>query len=145
MKLKDVLTLGEESVVVLDRLTDELLDVMVNGKAIAKGEIVAQGNRFGLRIDQALAGTSSPSMPALGDGGALISWYILKLLILLPLIGFVAWGCLKLARKLQDRATATNGPKSVRVIETTMLSPTLKLAVIEFHEREIWSRPRAAA
>ena len=50
MKLKDVLSLTEESVVTLDRLTDELLDVMVNGKPIAKGEIVAQGNRFALRI-----------------------------------------------------------------------------------------------
>lgn len=50
MKLKDVMALSEDSVVTLDRLTDELLDVMVNGKAIAKGEIVAQGNRFGLRI-----------------------------------------------------------------------------------------------
>ena len=64
MKLKDVLSLGEESVVVLDRLTDELLDVMVNGKTIAKGEIVAQGNRFGLRIVE-LAGASAPA-PALG-------------------------------------------------------------------------------
>lgn len=50
MKLKDVLALGEDSVVTLDRLTDELLDVMVNGKLIAKGEVVAQGDRFGLRI-----------------------------------------------------------------------------------------------
>ena len=50
MKLKDVLALSEESVVTLDRLTDELLDVTVNGKAIAKGEIIAQGNRFALRI-----------------------------------------------------------------------------------------------
>lgn len=50
MKLKDVLALGEESVVMLDRLTDELLDVHVNGKAIARGEIVAQGGRFALRI-----------------------------------------------------------------------------------------------
>lgn len=50
MKLKDVLALGEDSVVMLDRLTDELLDVMVNGKLIARGEIVAEGNRFGLRI-----------------------------------------------------------------------------------------------
>jgi flagellar motor switch protein FliN/FliY len=60
MKLKDVLALSEESVVVLDRLTDELLDVMVNGKAIAKGEIVAQGNRFGLRIVE-LAGAPAPN------------------------------------------------------------------------------------
>ena len=29
------------------------------------------------------------------------------------------------------------GGKAVRVVETTMLSPTLKLAVIEFHGREI--------
>ena len=65
MKLKDVLSLGEESVVVLDRLTDELLDVMVNGKAIAKGEIVAQGNRFGLRIVE-LLGSSQPALPG-GD------------------------------------------------------------------------------
>jgi flagellar motor switch protein FliN/FliY len=50
MKLKDVLALTGESVVTLDRLTDELLDVMVNGKLIARGEVVAQGERFGLRI-----------------------------------------------------------------------------------------------
>ena len=61
MKLKDVLSLGEESVVVLDRLTDELLDVMVNGKAIAKGEIVAQGNRFGLRIVEMAGGSTAPA------------------------------------------------------------------------------------
>lgn len=50
MKLKDVLALGEDSVVMLDRLADELLDVLVNGKLIARGEIITQGNRFGLKI-----------------------------------------------------------------------------------------------
>ena len=65
-------------------------------------------------------------------------WYILKLLILLPLIGLAAWGCLTLARKLQEKAgIGGGGAKSVRIGETTMLSPTLKLAVIEFHGREI--------
>lgn len=62
MKLKDVLGLGEDSVVMLDRLTDELLDVLVNGKIIAKGEIVAQGNRFGLRIVELADGRG------IGDG-----------------------------------------------------------------------------
>lgn len=67
-----------------------------------------------------------------------MGWYILKLVILLPLIAGLAWGCLRLAQKLQERAGGTaTGQKSVRVIETTMLSPTLKLAVIEFHGREI--------
>lgn len=64
-------------------------------------------------------------------------WYILKLIILLPLIGLAAWGCLKLAQKLQERAGVGTGTKTVRIVETTMLSPTLKLAVIEFHGREI--------
>ena len=58
MKLKDVLSLGEESVVMLERLTDELLDVMVNGKLIARGEIVAENNRFGLRIVELAGGPS---------------------------------------------------------------------------------------
>ncbi len=57
MKLKDVLALGEESVIMLDRLTDELLDVMVNGKLIARGEIVAENNRFGLRIVELVGGS----------------------------------------------------------------------------------------
>ncbi|MEY4721968.1 MAG: hypothetical protein RIQ46_1693 [Pseudomonadota bacterium] len=63
-------------------------------------------------------------------------WYVLKLIVLLPLIGLLAWGCLRFAQKMQAR-TQGNAAKSVRVIETTMLSPTLKLAVIEFHGREI--------
>ncbi|WP_156842481.1 flagellar motor switch protein FliN [Novosphingobium aquimarinum] len=54
MRLKDVLSLGEESIVVLDKLTDELLDVLVNGKPVARGEVVAQNGRFGLRIVEML-------------------------------------------------------------------------------------------
>lgn len=60
MKLKDVLALGEESVVMLDRLTDDLLDVLVNGKLIARGEIVAEGNRFGLRIVELVGVDAAP-------------------------------------------------------------------------------------
>lgn len=56
MKLKDVLALGEDSVVPLDRLTDELLDVMVNGRPIAKAEVLAQDGRFALRIVELIQG-----------------------------------------------------------------------------------------
>ena len=66
MKLREVLSLGEDSVVMLDRLTDELLDIMVNGKVIAKGEIVAQQGRFGLRIVE-MAGVADGVRP--GKGG----------------------------------------------------------------------------
>ena len=65
-------------------------------------------------------------------------WYLLKLLVLLPLIAALAWASLKLAQRMQAKfGGAPGAAKSVRIIETTMLSPTLKLAVIEFHGREI--------
>ena len=64
-------------------------------------------------------------------------WYVLKLIVLLPLIAAMIWGCLKLARKMQERVGLNTAGKSVRIVETAMLSPTLKLAVIEFHGREI--------
>ena len=65
-------------------------------------------------------------------------WYVVKLLVLLPLIAGLAWGTLRLAHKMQGKlGTAPGAARSVRVIETVMLSPTLKLAVIEFHGREI--------
>lgn len=62
MKLKDVLGLGTDSVVVLDRMTDELLDVMVNGTLIARGEVITQGDRFGLRIVE-LVGQEETTAP----------------------------------------------------------------------------------
>ena len=65
-------------------------------------------------------------------------WYVLKLIILLPLIGLMIWGSVKLAQRMQGRFGAPpGGTKAVRIVETTMLSPTMRLAVIEFHGREI--------
>ena len=64
-------------------------------------------------------------------------WYIIKLLVLLPLIGGLIWGSLRLTQKLQQKVGGANGTRSVRVIETVMLSPGQKLAVIEFRGREI--------
>ena len=63
MKLRDVLALGEDSVVMLNRLTDELLDVLVNGTLIARGEIVAENGRFGLKIVE-LANAPAPAPEA---------------------------------------------------------------------------------
>ncbi|MGO4165962.1 flagellar protein FliO/FliZ [Novosphingobium sp. PhB57] len=64
-------------------------------------------------------------------------WYLAKLVVLLPLIGLLAWGCLILARKMQERAGLNAGSRSLRIVETLMLSPTQRLAVIAFHDREI--------
>ena len=65
-------------------------------------------------------------------------WYLFKLVVLLPVIAGLIWGSLKLMQKMQAKmGVAPGSTKAVRVVETTMLSPTLKLAVIEFHGREI--------
>lgn len=64
-------------------------------------------------------------------------WYLAKLIVLLPLIAGMIWGSLRLARRLEGRLTGGDGSSHLRVIETRMLSPTLRLAVIAFHDREI--------
>ncbi len=64
-------------------------------------------------------------------------WYIAKLVVLLPLIGLLAWGSLRLAKRLEGRLAQPEGTAGLRIIETRMLSPTVRLAVIAFHDREI--------
>ncbi len=64
-------------------------------------------------------------------------WYIVKLVVLLPLIGGMIWGSVRLSRAMQQKLGAPQGGRSVRVVETMMLSPTIKLAVLEFHGKEI--------
>lgn len=66
MPLKEVLALAPESVVALDRLTDELLDVMVNGTSVAKAEVVTQENRFALKIVE-LVGEPQQSAAVAGE------------------------------------------------------------------------------
>ena len=53
--IKEILTLGVGSVVELDRLTDEPLDIFVNSKLIAQGEVVVINENFGIRITSILS------------------------------------------------------------------------------------------
>ncbi len=52
MLVKEVLQLGEGSVVELDKLAGEPVDILVNGKLIAKGEVVVIEENFGVRITE---------------------------------------------------------------------------------------------
>ncbi|WP_313468938.1 flagellar motor switch phosphatase FliY [Carnobacterium sp.] len=53
--IKDILALGTGSVVELDKMTDEPLQVYVNGKLIAEGEVVVINESFGIRITNILS------------------------------------------------------------------------------------------
>ena len=70
LKLKDVLALRPDSVLPLDRLTDELLDIHVNGQPIGKAEVVTEGNRFAIRIVTLAEGEGSGDAP-LGSAAGL--------------------------------------------------------------------------
>lgn len=50
LKLSQVMDLAEGSVVELDRQADELLDIMVNGTLVARGEVVTVNGRYGIRV-----------------------------------------------------------------------------------------------
>lgn len=50
LSLRELLALGEASVIELDRQAGELLDVLVNGTLIGRGEVVTVGERFGVKL-----------------------------------------------------------------------------------------------
>ena len=61
MHLKDILKLTKGSIIELDRLSGEPVDLFVNNKLIARGEVVVIDDNFGLRINQ-LAGNKETKL-----------------------------------------------------------------------------------
>ena len=54
MLINDLLQLGQGSVIELTKLVGEPLEVMVNKKLIAKGEVVVVNEKFGVRITEVI-------------------------------------------------------------------------------------------
>jgi flagellar motor switch protein FliN len=50
MQIKDILELGPGKIVELDKLAGEPIDLLVNGKLLARGEVVVVDENFGVRI-----------------------------------------------------------------------------------------------
>ena len=51
-KVQDILTLTKGSLVVLDKLAGDQVDVYVNGKCIARGNVVVIDDNFGIRVSE---------------------------------------------------------------------------------------------
>jgi flagellar motor switch protein FliN len=58
MTVGETLELREGSVITLDRMAGEPVDLLVNGTPIARGEVVVIDEQFGLRLTQVLADAS---------------------------------------------------------------------------------------
>ena len=56
MTIKDILALGVGSVIELDKMVGDPVDILVNNKLIAKGEVVVVDENFGVRITSIVAG-----------------------------------------------------------------------------------------
>lgn len=55
MLIKDVLELSSGSIIELDRVAGEPVDLLVNGRLVAKGEVVVIEDNFGLRITEIIS------------------------------------------------------------------------------------------
>lgn len=54
LPMKDVLELGEGSVITLDKEADAPVELFINGRLIARGEVVVVEDRFGIKITELL-------------------------------------------------------------------------------------------
>jgi flagellar motor switch protein FliN len=64
MTVGETLDLRVGSVVTLERLAGETADLLVNGSAIARGEVVVIDEQYGLRVTEILDAEHEPAAPA---------------------------------------------------------------------------------
>jgi flagellar motor switch protein FliN/FliY len=69
MTIRETLALGPGSIITLDRLAGEPVDLLVNGKPIARGEVVVIDEEFGLRVTEVTSPSDSGG-PATAPGPA---------------------------------------------------------------------------
>ncbi|HCD99973.1 MAG TPA: flagellar motor switch protein FliN [Armatimonadetes bacterium] len=65
MLVKDVVELGTGSIIEIDKAAGEPVDVLVNGRLVARGEVVVIEDNFGVRITEIL--TPQERLTKLGE------------------------------------------------------------------------------
>jgi flagellar motor switch protein FliN len=56
-KINEILELSQGSIIELDRVSGEPVDLLINGKVVAKGEVVVIDEYFGVRITEIISKT----------------------------------------------------------------------------------------
>jgi flagellar motor switch protein FliN/FliY len=62
MLVEDVLKLAEGSVVELDKLAGDPVDVFVNERLVARGEVLVLNDNFCVRVNEIVAGTKEEGL-----------------------------------------------------------------------------------
>jgi flagellar motor switch protein FliN/FliY len=65
MTIRETLTIAPGTVISVGRMAGETFDLLMNGRPVARGELVAVDENFGLRVTEVLA---AGERPAAGDG-----------------------------------------------------------------------------
>ena len=71
MTLGQALALGPGSVITLDRLADQPVDLLVNGTPVARGEVVVIDDVFGLRVTHIVPSGATEAAEAAAEAGLL--------------------------------------------------------------------------
>jgi flagellar motor switch protein FliN len=71
MLLGDVIALGTGSVIEFDRAVDEPVEVLVNGRVVARGEAVMVQGNYGVRVSEIVSRRERLSSSAAAAGAAL--------------------------------------------------------------------------
>jgi len=55
MTLDELLNIGDQSLIELDKVVGEPIDILLNGKVFARGEVVTVSESFGVRVTEILS------------------------------------------------------------------------------------------
>lgn len=64
VSIKDVLEMGPGSVVELDKTYGEPVDIYLNGRLVARGDVVIVGEQFGVKVTEILVSAEEMGLPA---------------------------------------------------------------------------------
>jgi len=57
MLIRDLLQLGQGSVIELDKIAGEPMEILVNNRLVARGEVVVVNEKFGVRLTDIISPT----------------------------------------------------------------------------------------
>jgi flagellar motor switch protein FliN/FliY len=63
MTIRETLAIGTGTIITLNRVVGEAVDLFANGRLIGRGEVIAIDEEYGLRVTEVLATPSSVSKP----------------------------------------------------------------------------------
>jgi len=137
MTVRQILDLDQDSVIELDRLAGEVVDVFVNEHLIARGEVVVVDDKFGVRISELISPTRIAGgfmFDLFSDSSASTFWLIVKVFLNLGLVILLIYTALSVARRLK-LGTFGQANKQLSLLETLYLAPKQKIHLVRIGKK----------